>query len=199
DGRSTIEVVPHVSNLAAMKAKGAGELKIEWRTSPFAVIKDVAPGKLILQGAQNSGTLTVTATISNGGSPVAHSAILAVTEPKSDPWVARTPAKDEKPADGQFYARDDQTEGTLHYNDTLIDAADSVFLRLYADDTLVATETAKPGADRSYTLSVKLKPGLIKYKVEFGSGKDTVLHTVNNIVCGDAYLIDGQSNALATD
>ena len=30
-------------------------------------------------------------------------------------------------------------------------------------------------------------------------GMDTVLRTVNNIVCGDAYLIEGQSNALATD
>ena len=26
-----------------------------------------------------------------------------------------------------------------------------------------------------------------------------MLHTVGNLVCGDAYLIDGQSNALATD
>ena len=51
-------------------------------------------------------------------------------------------------------------------------------------------------------LSVKLKPGLIKYKVEFGSktgDRETVLHTVGNLVCGDAYLINGQSNAVATD
>jgi hypothetical protein len=46
---------------------------------------------------------------------------------------------------------------------------------------------------------VKLKPGLIRYKVEFGTGKDTVLDTVEDLVCGDAYIIDGQSNALATD
>ena len=49
---------------------------------------------------------------------------------------------------------------------------------------------------------MKLKPGLIKYKVEFGTkvgGQETVLHTVTNLVCGDAYIIDGQSNALATD
>jgi hypothetical protein len=38
--------------------------------------------------------------------------------------------------------------------------------------------------------------------VEFGTkagGQETVRHTATNIVCGDAYLIDGQSNALATD
>ncbi len=198
DGRATIEVIPAVSNLAAMQAKGAGEVKTEWSAGPFAVIKEIAPGKLVLKRAQNSGKLTVTATISNGGAPVSHSVEIAVTEPKSDPWMARIPAKDEKPEDGQFYARDDKGEGTLFYNGTLADAADSVFLKLYADDKLIKTETAKPAADKSYALSVKLKPGLIKYKVEFGTG-NKVLETVGNIVCGDAYIIDGQSNALATD
>jgi hypothetical protein len=125
-----------------------------------------------------------------------------VEEPKSDPWIQRVPAKEEKPEDGQFYARDDKNEGTLFYNGALTEAADSVFLKLYADDKLIKTETAKPGADKSYALSVKLKPGLIKYRVEFGTktgGKETVMQTVNDIVCGDAYIIDGQSNALATD
>ena len=202
DGRRTIEVVPQINNLKAMQAKGAGELKTEWSAGPFAVIKEVAPGRLILTRAQNSGKLTITATISNGGQPVTQSTTIDVTEPKRDPWVARTPAKDEKPEDGQFYARDDRNEGTLHYNGTLDEAADAVFLRLYADDKLIKTETAKPRADKSYALAAKLKPGLIRYRVEFGTkidGQDTVRHTVTNLVCGDAYIIDGQSNALATD
>jgi hypothetical protein len=199
DGRAMIEVAPHVTNLAAMKSKNAGDLKTEWSAGPFAVIKEIAPGKLLLKRAQNIGKLTVTATISNGGKPVSQSVEIAVTEPMSDAWVVRTPAKDEKPEEGQFYARDDKNEGTLHYNGTLAEAADSVFLKLYADEKLVHTATTKPEADKSYTLSVKLKPGLIKYKVEFGTGADKVLDTIGNLVCGDAYIIDGQSNALATD
>ncbi|MEI6234385.1 MAG: DUF2341 domain-containing protein [Planctomycetota bacterium] len=202
DGRAAIEVVPHVINLTAMQAKGAGELRTEWSVGPFAVIKEIAPGKLILKRAQNSGKLTITATISNGGKPVTQSATIAVTEPASDPWVQRTPARDEKPEEGQFYARDDKNEGTLFYNGTLTDAADEVFLKLYADDKLIKTERAKPGADKSYALATKLKPGLIKYKVEFGTtsgGKETVLQSVGNLVCGDAFIIDGQSNGLATD
>ncbi len=202
DGRATIEVVPQVANLAAMGARGAGDLKFEWSAAPFAVIKEIAPGKLRLLRAQNSGPLTVTATVSNGGQPTTQSVTIAVTEPKRDAWVARVPAKDEQPEDGQFYARDDQNEGTLHYNGTLAEAADSVFLKLFADDKLVKTETAKPGADKTYALSAKLKPGLIKYRVEFGTkvgGKESVLHTATNLVCGDAFIIDGQSNALATD
>jgi hypothetical protein len=202
DGRTPIEVVPQVKNLNAMQAKGAGDLQTEWSVSPFAAIQEVVPGKLLLKRAQNSGRLKVTASISNGGTAVTQITTIDVTEPKSDAWVARTPAKDEKPEDGQFYSRDDQNQGTLYYNGRLTEAADAVFLRLYADDRLIKTDTARTGSDNAYAFVVKLDPGLIKYKVEFGTragGKETVFHTVGNLVCGDAYIIDGQSNALATD
>ena len=202
DGRQTIEVVPQISNLNEMKAKGAADLKIEWSAGPFAVIKEIAPGRLILKRAQNSGKLIVTATISNGGTPISQTATITVREPKYDPWIERVPDPDEKPEDGQFYARNDKDEGLLYYNGKLDEDADMVFLKLYADDKLIKTERVKPGADKRYAFTMKLKPGLIKYKVEFGTitgGKETVRHTVTNIVCGDAYIINGQSNALATD
>lgn len=202
DGRETIEVVPTISNLAAMQAEGAGELKYDWSVSGLATIKDVASDRLILKRAQNSGQLTVGLALSNGGTVMTQTTSLTVREPKQDLWVPRVPAKDEKPEDNQFYARDDQNEGTLHCNGTLPEAADSVFLRAYGDDKLVTTKTQKLGADRTYALFARLRPGLIKYRVEVGSktaGRETVLHTATNLVCGDAYLIDGQSNALATD
>ena len=40
NGRDTIEVVPVISNLAAMQAKGAGELHYVWTVSGGAVIKN---------------------------------------------------------------------------------------------------------------------------------------------------------------
>jgi hypothetical protein len=202
DGRTTIEVLPQISNLAGLQSTGADELNVEWSVLPFAVIKEIVPGKLILTRAQNSGKLTVTAKISNGGEPITQSMTIAVTEPKSDAWIARTPANDEKPQEGQFYARDDRNEGTLHYNGSLAEPADSVFLKVYADDQPYKTESTKLAPDKSYQLAVKLKPGLIVYRVEFGKiadGRETVLDTVGDLVCGDAYLIDGQSNGLATD
>ena len=146
--------------------------------------------------------MTVTATISNGGKPTTQAIQVMVNEPKKDVWVQRTPGKDEKPVDNQFYARDDKNEGTLYYNGMLNESADAVFLRVYADDKIFKTDSQKLTADKTYAFSVKLKPGLIKYKVEFGTKSDrteTVLATVTNLVCGDAYLIDGQSNAVATD
>ena len=202
NGRDTVEVAARVANLDAMQARGAGDLKTTWSASPFAVIKEIASGKLLLKRAQNSGALTVTATMHNGGKPVTRTTTIVVKEPESDSWVARAPSKDEKPEDGQFYARDDKNEGTLYYNGKVDQAVNSVFLKVYADDRLCKTESARPAADGSYTFTVKLKPGLIQYRVEFGTktgGKEIVRHVVTNIVCGDAYLIDGQSNALATD
>ncbi len=156
---------------------------------------------MILKRSQCSGTITIKLALNNGGADFAAKTLILVTEPPSDPWVQRIPGKDEKPEDNQFYARDDKNEGTLYYNGTLNQAADGVFLKLYADDKLLKTESQKPAADRSYALTAKLKAGLIKYKVEFGvktGGSETVLQTVRNLVCGDAYIIDGQSNAEAT-
>ena len=202
DGRQTIEVSPQIANLSEMQAKGAGNLNYTWTVSDIAVIKEMAPGKLILKRAQNSGKMTVTLAVNNGGAEVHGQTTIAVAEPKKDAWVQRTPGKDEKPEDNQFYARDDNNEGTLYYNGTLDAAADSVFLKVYAGDQPYKTESQKLPADRTYALSVKLKPGLIKYKLEFGSksgDRETALRAVSNLVCGDAYLIDGQSNALATD
>jgi len=202
DGRDVIEIVPQIANAPEMQAKRAGELNYTWTVSDIATIKEIVPGKLILKRAQNSGKVTVAVRIDNGGQPSVRATTIEVEEPKRDAWVQRIPAKDEKPVDNQFYARDDKNEGTLHYNGTLKDDADSVFLKVTANNHPYKTESRKLPADKSYAFSVKLKPGLIKYMVEFGSktgDRETVLHTASNLVCGDAYLIQGQSNAEATD
>ncbi|MBX9680051.1 MAG: DUF2341 domain-containing protein [Gemmataceae bacterium] len=204
DGRKELVVAPQITNAAALKAAGgdAADVRMEWSAGPLAVIKETAPGKLRLLRAQNSGPLMVTATLSNGGRPVVRSGTINVKEPATDAWVHRVPERDEKPEEGQFYARDDRNEGTLHCNGTLDEPADEVFLKVYCDEKPFATQTAKPGKDSSYALSAKLKPGLMKYRVEFGTwsgGKHIVLHKAGNLLCGDAYLITGQSNAEALD
>jgi hypothetical protein len=202
DGRTPIELAPAVLNLAAMQKAGAGEVQMQWSAGPFATVKEAMPGKLRLLAAQNSGPLTVTATLSNGGTLVSRSVSIKVSEPQADAWVARIPERDEKPEEGQFYARDDKNEGTLHYNGTLAERADEVFLKIFAADKPFATVKARPAADLSYALTAKLKPGLVKYRVEFGTlngGKETMLDKVGDLVCGDAFLIEGQSNAEALD
>jgi hypothetical protein len=202
DGRETIEVVAQIANLKAMEAKGAGNLTYDWSVPPLVEVHEVAPGKLILKRARNSGKLLVTAAVSNGGAAVTRTVEIAVKEPAKDPWVWRTPDRDEKPVDNQFYARDDKNEGTLFYNGTLDQPADSVFLKLYADGKLIQTESRDLKGDKAYAFSVPLKAELVKYKVEFGAktaGAEKVLHTASNLVCGDAFLLEGQSNAVAED
>ncbi|MDA1017824.1 MAG: DUF2341 domain-containing protein, partial [Planctomycetota bacterium] len=209
DGRETIEVVPQISNFAAMQANGAGEIHVAWTVDDVAVIKRIEAGKLILKRAQGNGALRVTAAIDNGGAKVVQSITIAVREPppSKDVWVSRPIAENEQPEDNQFIAREGPNRGglkfgSLVYAGTLANAADSVFVRVFADDKPFATETARLAADKKYSLSVKLDRGLIKYRTEFGSttgDKETVLHTAKNIICGDAFLIIGQSNAVATD
>lgn len=209
DGRETIEVVPQISNLAAMQANAAGDVHVTWTIDDVAVIKRIEADKLILKRAQGNGALRVTAAIDNGGAKIVQSITIAVQEPplSKDLWIPRPLAENEQPEDNQFIARDGPNRGglkfgSLVYAGTLADAADSVFVRVFADDKLFATETAKLSADRKYSLSVKLDLGLIKYRTEFGSkigDNETVLHTAKNIICGDAFLIIGQSNAVATD
>lgn len=202
NGRDTIEIVPRIRNRKAMAAKGAGDLAYRWTVSGGAVIKKILPGKLILTRSQYTGKITVALTLANGGREATATTAIDVVEPKSDPWVRRVPGRNEKPQDGQFYARNDKNEGTLYCNGTLARPADAIVLRVYADDSLIQTLTRKPGADRAYAFAAKVEPGLIKYRIELVArrgAKEAILHTAGDIVCGDAYIIEGQSNALATD
>jgi len=209
DGRQTIEVTPQISNLAAMQAKNAAQLKVQWTIDDVAAITTTTPENLVLNRSLGSGQLKITATIENGGAPIQQSATIAVQEPppSQDPWISPPLSVFEQPEDNQFITRQSNTApdasfGTLRYAGKLTETADSVFLKVFADDQLFATETAKPDPDSQYSLAVKLKPGLIRYRTEFGcsqNGIETILHRAANIVCGDAFIIIGQSNAVATD
>lgn len=202
DGRETIEIQPEIRNLEAMQSAGVGELDYRWEVSGLATVKDEEPGKLILSRAQNSGKMTVKLSLANGGDAIIASTDVAVEEPETDAWVPRVPGDNEMPVEGHFYARDDSGKGTLHCKGSLEEKAEEVFLRVFADGKKYAEESRAPGKDGSYSFAIKLKPTLVKYQIEFGTrtgGAEAVLHRAGDIVCGDAYLIDGQSNALATD
>ena len=79
----------------------------------MAVTKQIAAGNMTLTRAQGNGPLTVTLVMDNGGWAVTHSVTINVQQPASDAWVYRTPAADEKPVDGQFFARDDTGFGRI--------------------------------------------------------------------------------------
>ena len=200
NGRDELEIVPSISNLKEMKSQGADELNYSWKVSGMATISEPGNGKLVLKRAQNSGDLTVELALDNGGAVVSRSVRVAVVESKQDAWVKRIPSDNEKPVDHQFYARDDKGRGTLHYRGTLKKPADSVFLRLYGGDKLIDVQRQEIGPDNKYVLSAGLQAGLTAYRTEFGikrGGVETILEKANDLVCGDVFVIQGQSNAEA--
>jgi hypothetical protein len=200
NGRDDLVISPSISNLAKMTSKGAGELNYSWKVSGMAAISEPGEDRLVLKRAQNSGDLIVELALDNGGAVLSRSVRIAVVEPKRDAWVKRVPSVDEKPMDHQFYARDDKGQGTLHYRGMLKEPADTVFLRLYAGDKLIDTQSQKIGADKKYALAASLQAGLIAYRTEFGikrGGSETVLEKAKDLVCGDVFVIQGQSNAEA--
>jgi hypothetical protein len=104
--------------------------------------------------------------------------------------------------DNQFIARGPHAQGEVLCRGRLDPSARAVFLTLYADGKPYAREQTSVDPNGNYQIQGLLKPGLVKYRVELSAnlaGHETLLHTATNIVCGDAYLLQGQSNAVATD
>jgi hypothetical protein len=201
DGKTPLTLEAAVENSAAMAEKGVGEWQAEWAVGPMAVIFDKSPRKLVLLRALKSGDLKIRMSLKNGGEARQAEVTIHVGELVQDQWTPRVSTEDEQPEDGQFIARDGRGDGRLCFRGSVAGAADSVFLKLYADDRLVQVVEAKVPADGRYDLSAMMKAALISYRAEFGTrtgGVETVLRTVKDLMCGDAFLIDGQSNAEAT-
>lgn len=202
DGRETIEVAVKVTNAAALAAAKAEQLHYAWTVDKLATVREEAPGKLILRAAQASGKLTVALALDNGGTPTIHTVDIDVQEPRAMRWAFRPRQAEELPEEGEFYPRDGQNQGILVCAGTLAEPAEQVVLKVWAEDAPFATQTTKPEADRSYRVIARLKPGLVHYRMQLAAvagGQEKVLHTAGNLVCGDCYLINGQSNAVSTD
>jgi len=166
------------------------------------------PGVLTLTRSQGSGPMTVTLVLDNGGALVTATKTITVQEPASDAWLQRTPGASEKPVSGQFFARDPTGYGKIFYNGTQSGSPASVYLKVYTTDTgsdvqYGTTLRQTLGTGGSYAFTAPVLGGKTTYKVVYGttngSGVDTVVDTVTNLVCGDAYILEGQSNAVATD
>jgi autotransporter-associated beta strand protein len=207
DGRSTITVTPSISNLTLLQANNGTNFTYDWSTANVAVTSQITPGVLTLTRSQGSGFLTVSLTLTNGTEPVTRSTSITVQEPATDPWVERTPLANEKPIANQFFARNPFTNlGTIYYRGTQSGSPDTVFVKIYqtpsgGSESLFATHR-QPLASGAYDFTATIPAGLFTYRVVYGTttaGTDTNITTVNNLLCGDAYIIEGQSNAQATD
>jgi hypothetical protein len=217
DGRTTMTVTPVISNWAALQAAGVTNLIYNWSLAGVAVTVQnppaiTAPGTftssiMTLLRSQGSGVLTATLVLNNGGASITNTITVTVQPPATDAWLARTPGATEKGVNNQFYARNPGTGlGTIFYNGTQSGSPNSVYVKIYTTDTgsdVPYSTNRQSLVGGAYAFSVPIAAGKATYKLVYGtnySSVDTpVGSAVTNIVCGDAYIIDGQSNALATD
>ena len=199
DGRTELRLKLDVVNGEQLKVLKDGQRTYRWQISGAPVISEVDGDTLILKRAMGAGRLNIAAFFSSqraGGEQVGTEILVA--EQPLDPWLARPEPAEELPMDGQFYAREGDGLGRLYCKGTLAADAQKVTLKLYADDKFVADATQAPKEGKGYRFVQALKPGLIRYRVELlADGKP--VHAATDLVCGDAFIIQGQSNAVATD
>jgi Carbohydrate esterase, sialic acid-specific acetylesterase len=209
NGRNTITVKPIITNLNTLQNQGATNFNYSWTVNGVAVNKKITPGSLILTRAQGNGAMVVTLVMDNGGQKVTQTKTINVQQPESDAWVPRIPDQNEKPVENQFFARDKTGYGMIYYNGTELSAVNKVYLKVYKTDSgnvLYKTYTQSL-VNGKYSFAAPIFAGKFTYKVEYGTIKeingvdqeDPPSASVTNLLCGDAYLIEGQSNALATD
>lgn len=199
DGRTELRLKLDVVNGEQLKALKDGKRTYRWEVSGAPVISEVDGDTLILKRAMGAGRLKILAFFGSqraGGEQMG--AEIQVAEQSLDSWVARPEPAEELPMDGQFYAREGDGLGKLYCKGTLAVPAQKLTLKLYADDKLVAEVTQAPQEGKGYRFVQTLKAGLIRYRVELlADGKP--VHAATDLVCGDAFIIQGQSNAVAND
>jgi Carbohydrate esterase, sialic acid-specific acetylesterase len=204
DGRQTITVSPTITNASEITAAGGSVQGYQWSVSGVATARSISANIMTLTRAEGNGPLIVSLALNTGGAIITRTAVITVQQPTSDAWVQRQPEANEKPIDGQFFARDDTGYGTIFYRGTETGSPDSVYLKVYRTDTgadvQYGTTLSQTPVGGTYSFAAPILGGLYKYKVVYGKitgTTDTPLATVSNLICGDAYILQGQSNTLA--
>lgn len=108
----------------------------------------------------------------------------------------------EFPEDYRLYARDKTDSAEVFISATIKGKPDfkEFLLKVYKNDDLFDTKrhTLK---NNKILIATKINSGLHEFKFEFyinKNNKDSLYLTANNVVCGDAYIITGQSNSHAS-
>jgi len=98
-----------------------------------------------------------------------------------------------------FYARNIQGDDcTFEITGIKTESTDDVLLEIYKDGEILSDYLL---SDNSFSLTTTIDAGLYLYDLLFylpdGNGGWSQLYNIEDVVCGDAYLITGQSNAVA--
>ncbi|CAH8283051.1 prolyl oligopeptidase family protein [Mariniflexile fucanivorans] len=108
----------------------------------------------------------------------------------------------EAPEDYRLYARDASDSALVFISGNIKGEPDfeEYSLKVFKDDELFVKEMGSL-ENKKFSISTKINSGLHKYRFEFyvrKNNKDNLYFVADNIVCGDAYIITGQSNSHAS-
>lgn len=106
----------------------------------------------------------------------------------------------------QFYARDSQDSANVLFSGSVLTTGfDSMYVETYRNNLLWKRKAVKLNyfvGIASFSIGQKIKAELSEYKFKLyikTGVTNTLLKTADSVVCGDAYIVCGQSNSHPTD
>jgi hypothetical protein len=102
------------------------------------------------------------------------------------------------PRNFQLYARGEDDSATVPIEGTVYGACDSVSILSYKNDVIVERNTlplsTNIGDSASFALSCRIHAELSEYRIDFYLN-DVKTIVFDSLICGDVYIVEGQSNA----
>ncbi len=110
------------------------------------------------------------------------------------------------PRNLQFFGRDTQDSSNVIFAGSLSTSGyDSIFLEVYKNNILIKRKSIKLNyllGAAAFSLSQKIHAELSEYRFKLYlklGATSTLINTADSLVCGDAFIVSGQSNSQATD
>ena len=110
---------------------------------------------------------------------------------------------DISPEDYQLFPRDLNNLASVIFSGIISDETElkRLKLKVFKDDVLIDEKFLKI-ADKKFKITSKIEAGLFQYRFElynYELNNEILIYMADNIVCGDAYIITGQSNSHASN
>ena len=110
---------------------------------------------------------------------------------------------DISPEDYQLYPRDLNNLASVIFSGSISDETElnRLKLKVFKDDILIDEKFLKI-ADKKFKIISKIEAGLFQYRFElynYELNNEILIYMADKIVCGDAYIITGQSNSHASN
>ena len=178
-----------------------GQLRYRWNVTGPGVAYEASGNILKLERGFKSGEISVHVDIDNGGKVVTRNVSIKVSTPATDAWQDAPPLPVAQLRSGMFVSRGLGSTGQLAISGSTRPGA-MVELRASSKDGWIRVVKATTDTKGSFTVHMDLPARLTLYSLQLVSkskGKTDVLASVTDVQCGDAFIIMGQSNAVATD